>query len=121
MAKFVAQSIDEYIAQFPAPTQALLQTLRQTIQTAVPEATEDISYAIACFKLHRKVLLCFAGYKHHIALYPAPLEHPDFVAALAPHASGKGTARFALDTPLPLELIAKIALHQQARLGSQTS
>jgi uncharacterized protein YdhG (YjbR/CyaY superfamily) len=118
MNKRIAHSTDEYIALFPAPTQALLQALRQTIQTAVPEASEHIAYAIPTFKLRGKVLLCFAGYKHHVALYPAPLEHPDFVAVLAPYASGKATARFGLDTPLPLELVAKIALHQQARLGS---
>jgi uncharacterized protein YdhG (YjbR/CyaY superfamily) len=121
MAKLSAQSIDEYIAQFPASSQALLQTLRQTIQRVVPEATEHISYAIPTFKLRGKMLLCFAGYKHHLAVYPAPLEHPDFAAACKPYASGKGTARFALDAPLPLELVASIALHQQARLGSPSS
>jgi uncharacterized protein YdhG (YjbR/CyaY superfamily) len=121
MAEFVAQSVDEYIAQFPAPTQALLQRLRQTIQTAVPEASQHIAYAMPTFRLRGKVLLCFAGYKQHLALYPAPLEHPDFVAVLAPYASGKATARFALAAPLPLELVANIALHQQARLNSRTS
>ena len=46
------QTIDNYIARFPADVQAILQKIRQTIHEAAPEATEAISYQMPTFKLH---------------------------------------------------------------------
>lgn len=43
--------IDEYIATFPASTQALLQQVRQTMRVAAPEAIEAMAYGIPTFKL----------------------------------------------------------------------
>lgn len=64
-------TIDEYIAGFPAKTQALLQEIRATVQAAAPDATEAIRYAIPTFILNGN-LVHFAGFKNHIGFYPAP-------------------------------------------------
>ena len=45
------KNIDEYIATFPAETQALLKVLRATIKSAAPDAVEAISYQMPAFKL----------------------------------------------------------------------
>jgi len=102
------KTIDEYIANFPPETQALLQKVRQTIKKAAPKAEEKISYQIPAFTLHGSYLIYFAGYKNHLSLYPAPRGHKEFKDVLAAYAGGKGTVQFPLDEPIPFRLITQI-------------
>jgi uncharacterized protein YdhG (YjbR/CyaY superfamily) len=53
-------------------------------------------------------LVYFAAYKRHLAVYPVPEGSAALTKALAPFVTGKGTARFALDKPLPLGLIKRM-------------
>lgn len=107
----IATTIDEYIANFPAPVQRVLKRVRTTIKTAVPGAEESISYRIPTFKLHGRTVIYFAGWKAHYSLYPANQRLiAEFGARLAPYeVNDKGTIRFPLDVPVPSELIADIA------------
>jgi uncharacterized protein YdhG (YjbR/CyaY superfamily) len=107
MQNVQAKNIDEYISAFPQDVQRLLQTMRETIQKAAPDATEAISYAIPTFKLNGN-LVHFAAYKNHIGFYPAPMGLEAFKEELEPYLAGKGTAQFPIDQPLPLDLITKI-------------
>ena len=100
-------TIDEYIAAFPARTQQLLADIRATIRSVAPEATERISYRIPTFDLQGP-LVFFAGFENHVSLYPVPRENPEFREELAAFKGGKGTARFPLDGPLPIDLIRRI-------------
>jgi uncharacterized protein YdhG (YjbR/CyaY superfamily) len=105
------RSIDEYIAGFPQPVQAVLERVRSTIRRAVPGAEEAISYQMPAFKLNGRYVLYFAGWKQHYSLYPStdPLVAA-FKDDLAPYeVSGKGTIRFPLSEPVPVKLIAGIA------------
>lgn len=101
------QTIDEYIALYPAPVQELLQKMRQIIHEAAPEATEAISYGIPTFKLNGN-LVHFGGYQEHIGFYPAPRGIEAFQKELAEYEGGKGTVKFPLDKPIPFELVKKI-------------
>ena len=103
-----AKTIDEYIAQFPSDVQALLEQVRAAIRTAAPEAKEAISYQIPAFNLNGRYLIYFAGYKKHIGLYPVPGGDEAFQQEIAAYQAGKGTLRFPLDRPIPLDLIAKV-------------
>lgn len=100
-------TIDEYIALFPPDVRAILERLRATIRQAAPEAKEKIGYGIPTFTLHGN-LIHFAAYKNHIGLYPGATAIERFQDALAPYEISKGTVRFPLDAPLPLELIKRI-------------
>lgn len=106
--KTAFKSIDEYIAAFPDATQKVLEEVRGTIKAAAPNAREKISYQIAAFELNGKGLIYFAGWKHHISLYPIPSGDEAFTTELSQYMGGKGTLKFALDKPLPRELIEKI-------------
>ena len=109
MPKQKPTTIDEYIADFPEGTQAMLEELRATIKSTVPGAGEKISYGIPCITLNEKYVLYFAGYKKHIGVYPVPSASKGFEKDYAPYVtSGKGTIQFPLDKPLPLKLIKKI-------------
>jgi uncharacterized protein YdhG (YjbR/CyaY superfamily) len=105
--KPVSKNIDEYIADFPKDVQKLLQQLRSTIKKAAPNAEEKIAYGIPTFTLNGN-LVHFGAYKTHIGFYPAPSGLEAFEKELAPYVTGKGTAQFPLDKPLPLDLITEI-------------
>lgn len=103
------QTVSEYIKTFPKPTQEKLQAIRKTIREVAPTATELISYRIAAFKLDGKYLMYFAGHSKHVAVYPIPELSPAVEKQIQPYLVSKGTLRFALDKPLPLGLIRKVA------------
>ena len=113
-------SIDEYIEKFPADVQPILRKVRQTIKAAAPEAGEKISYGIPTFTLNSKYLIYFAGWKHHISIYPIPVGDDAFNQEIAPYISGKGTLKFPIDQPLPLKLITKIVKLKVAESSSPT-
>lgn len=101
-------TLDEYIATFPASTQDVLQKIRSIIKQIAPQAAEAISYGIPAYKLGGKPLVYFGGYEHHVSLYPLPKGDPDLQKAMQSHIAGKGTVRFALDQPIPYDLIKRI-------------
>jgi uncharacterized protein YdhG (YjbR/CyaY superfamily) len=102
------ESIDAYIASFPADVQPVLQKIRATIRKAAPKATESISYQIAAFHLDGQVLIYFAGFKKHVGVYPVHAIVDQLGEALKPYLSGKATAKFMLDKPIPYGFITKI-------------
>jgi uncharacterized protein YdhG (YjbR/CyaY superfamily) len=107
------RSIDEYIASFPEDIQALLESVRATIRAAAPEAEEKISYQMPTFYLKGN-LVHFAAWKDHIGLYPAPSGAEAFKHELAAYESAKGSIRFPIRQPLPLELIGRIVQYRVA-------
>ncbi|MBY9078598.1 DUF1801 domain-containing protein [Paenibacillus sp. HN-1] len=103
----VPKSIDEYIAGYPPEIQNLLQSVRQAIREAAPEAKEKISYRMPTFFLHGN-LVHFAAFNRHIGFYPAPSGIEAFEQELSAYKSSKGAVQFPLDQPIPYELIRKI-------------
>lgn len=113
MAKTIVRNVDEYIANFPRDVQATLETVRRTIQRAVPEAEELISYHMPAFRFHGR-LLYFAAYKNHYSLFGVRRDH--FKEQLARYeGTDRGTIRFPLDEPVPVKLIREIAKHRAAQ------
>lgn len=100
-------SIDDYILQFPTNVQEILQTLRQTIKDAAPEAEEKMSYQMPTFYLKGN-LVHFAAYEKHIGFYPAPSGIEAFKKELSVYKGAKGSVQFPIDDPMPLDLIRKI-------------
>lgn len=108
MPKF--ESVDAYIASLPADVRSKLDDARQVIHRAVPGSAEGISYDILAFRLRGRSYLSLAGWKGHISIYPIPRADADLDRALAPYKAGKGTLKFPLSEPIPLELVGKIAV-----------
>ena len=101
------QTIDEYMANFPAQAQTVMQRLRALIHEIAPEATEKISYGIPTFVLGQN-LVHFAAYKNHIGFYPASSGIAHFEEELKDYETSKGTVRFPLDKPIPYDLVRRI-------------
>ena len=100
-------SINQYIATFPKEVQGKLEELRQVIKEATPQAKEAISYQMPAFKLNGN-LVWFAAYKNHIGFYPTALGIEKFKDKLSAYKTSKGTVKFPLNEPLPIDLIKDI-------------
>lgn len=114
-----AITIDAYISSFPQDSQEKLQAIRQIITEEAPEAVETISYQMPTFKLSGRNLIHFAGYNHHIGLYPTPSPIGAFQKELTAFKTSKGAIQFPLDTPLPLDLIRRIVIYRVKELKNK--
>jgi uncharacterized protein YdhG (YjbR/CyaY superfamily) len=86
------RTIDEYIATFPQETQKIL---------------EKISYQMPTFA-QKGNLVHFAAWKNHIGFYPTSSGTQAFEQELSIYEGAKGSVKFPINQPLPLELISKI-------------
>jgi uncharacterized protein YdhG (YjbR/CyaY superfamily) len=107
-------TVEEYLASFPKETRVVLEQVRATIRTVLPDATEVISYGIPTFELDGHPVVYFAGWKHHVSLYPVPAGDAAYGEAAASYLSGKGTLRFPLARAIPFDLVARTAQLQAA-------
>ena len=105
------KSIDEYIANFPGEIQEMLAALRATIREAAPKAEEAISYQMPTFRLHGN-LVHFAAHKNHIGFYPTSSGIEKFKKELSVYEGAKGSVKFPIDKPLPLDLVSKIVSYR---------
>ena len=101
------KDVDSYIAAFPKDHEALLKKVQRSIRAAAPNATEVISYNIPAYR-QNGMLVYFAGFKHHIGLYPPVRGNAALEKAAAKYAGPKGNLQFRYDEPLPLSLITRI-------------
>ena len=103
-----AKDVIEYLARVPAESRAVLEKLRQTIKSTVPEAVEVISYQIPTFKYQDRMLVSYAAFQEHCSFFPGvgPIEtHRN---ELKSYKTSKGTIRFPVDRPLPASLVKKL-------------
>jgi len=103
------ETIDDYISSFPEDVQAVLGEVRRAIRDAVPGAGETIKYQMPTITLDGRSVVHFAAWKHHIGLYPLPAVDGPLEQQIAPYDTGRGTARFRLDEPVPYDLIGRLA------------
>jgi len=100
-------TIDDYISAFPDEVQLVLKEFRKIVNDAAPDAEEKISYGIPTLFLNGN-LVHFGGYKSHIGFYPGPSGITEFKDQLSDYELSKGTIKFPLSKPLPVEIISRI-------------
>jgi uncharacterized protein YdhG (YjbR/CyaY superfamily) len=110
--------VDAYLAAFEGEVRAALDQLRALLREAVPGAMETISYGIPTLDLDDKHVVHFASYARHVGLYPTPSGMKAFDAELRRYAHGKGSVRFPLGEPLPVDLIRRIAAFRVAEVAA---
>ena len=110
-SKKVFKTIDEYIATFPKNFQSNLEEMRQAVREAAPEAEETISYQMPAFKLNG-ILVWFAAFKNHIGFYPKTSAIEAFKEELSGYEVSKGTIRFPINKPVPIDLVKKIVRYR---------
>lgn len=127
-------TVDDYIAGFPDDVAERLRQVRAAILAEVPGSEGEppeqrVRYGIAAIMLGGRYALHFAGWKHHIGLYPVPRLPEPLAAAVAPLRAAKDSVILKHSLPLPVDLVGRItaaivALRQAERDptdGDQTS
>ena len=113
-----AAEIDAYLATVPEPKRATLEALRRSILAVIPEAEQCISYAMPAFRVQGKVLAGFAAFKNHLAYLPHSGQVLKEIPELEDYTQTTGSLHFAIDTPLPEHIVAKlIAVRRAQALG----
>ena len=101
-----AAEIDSYLAEVPEPHRSTLQEVRRRILAELPEAEQGLSYAVPVFKIRGKPVAGIAAFKHHLSYLPhSGSVLPALATELAGYSGTKSALHFAVDTPLPQELI----------------
>lgn len=104
------KSVEEYFSTLPPEIRNTLQSLRQTIKQAAPDAEEIISYNMPAYKYHG-MLVYFMAHKNHIGFYPGnKVVNEVFKDELKDYKTSKGTIQFPFNKPIPMRLIKKIVL-----------
>ena len=108
-------TVDEYIDTLPDDVRPLMEGVRRSIHTVVPDVGEKISYQMPTFTLDGKPLVHVAAWKKHIGLYPLPAMDDDLARDVAPYRGTKDTLRLPLDdVPYPLlERVLAAVLQQR--------
>ncbi|WP_299447946.1 iron chaperone [uncultured Phycicoccus sp.] len=104
----MAETVDEYLAGFDGEVRTRLDTMRELIRAAAPEATEAIAYGMPAYRLDGKPLVYFAGYDRHVGFYATPNGHEAFAAEFARYRQGKGSVQFPHDEPIPADLVRRV-------------
>jgi uncharacterized protein YdhG (YjbR/CyaY superfamily) len=105
--KMRPQSVAEYIDAAPTEAKKKLREMRACIRASAPNAKESLKWGMPAYS-YRRILVTFAGFKHHLGFYPTPSAVSAFAKDLKKFATAKGSIQFPLDKPLPLSLIRKI-------------
>ena len=114
-------TIDDYLATVKPDQRAALQSLRQMIRAAAPEAEECISYGMPAFR-QNGMLVGFAAAARHCALYAwngSTVEA--FADQLKDYDLSKGTIRFTPDKPLPEALVRHLVQEKIALNATKAS
>jgi uncharacterized protein YdhG (YjbR/CyaY superfamily) len=111
--------IQNYLLQFPVEVQEKLAKIRSIVLAVAPDAIESISYGMPAYKLNKKPLVYFAGYKNHIGLYATPSGQAHFKQELAGYKQGKGSVQFPLTEEPPYNLIAQIVAYKKNEIVSK--
>lgn len=102
-------TVDQYIEQAPTNAQAKLRELRKCLQKVAPDAEEILKWGQPAF-VAEYILFVYAGFKAHISFHPTVQVITAFKDELSEYKTSDNTVQFALDKPLPLNLITKMAV-----------
>lgn len=111
-------SQDDYLASVPEHVRARLTAIQAQVESLLPNATRCIGYNMPAYRGGKRIFFYFAAFKKHIGIYP-PLRHDAaLIEELAPFRGEKGNLSFALDQPLPIELIGRVAVALQREIAA---
>jgi len=106
--------IDEYIDNQREEIREILNEIRNLLRETLPDAEEKIAWRMPTYKGKRNIIH-FAAFKNHFGIYPGPETIEFFADELKNYKTSKGAIQFPYDIDIPYELIAKIALYNNAK------
>jgi uncharacterized protein YdhG (YjbR/CyaY superfamily) len=113
-----AAEIDGYLASVPEPQRSTLEALRRSVLEVVPDAEECLSYGAPAFKVHGTVVAGFAAYRDHLSYLPHSGSVLGALAGeLGDYRTTKGSLHFAVDQPLPTDVVRRLVEARLRELG----
>jgi uncharacterized protein YdhG (YjbR/CyaY superfamily) len=113
-----ATTVDEYLAALEEPKRSTLQAMREMLLEIEPELQETIGWGAPIFKLKGKNVAGLCAFKNHLTFSPQSGEvMAAHEAELSGYVVAKSSLQFAIDAPLPKELLASLVRARIAELG----
>jgi uncharacterized protein YdhG (YjbR/CyaY superfamily) len=102
-------AIDEYLAGVTPSSRALLQKLRKTIRSIVPEVEECISYRLPAFRYRGRIIAGLSATATGCSYYPFSGATLETVADdIKGYSHTKSALHFGPDKLLPVSLVRKL-------------
>lgn len=109
--------VQAYLKTLEPEARRRLEKLRTTILAAAPGVVEGFSYGVPAIRVGGKAVVCYAAAKAHYSLFPmSGAVMRSFAADLKAYDTSKGTIRFSVDKPLPVQLVRRIVTARLAEL-----
>lgn len=110
--------VTAYIEAQEEPKRTTLLAVRATILEIEPRFEQVIAWNTPQFKINGKYAVGFAAFKKHLTFSP---QSPEVMTAhadqLADYVTSKSSFQFAIDQPLPKELLASLIKARLAELS----
>ena len=101
--------IDEYLAGVTPSSRALLQSVRKTIRSIVPEVEECISYSMPAFRYQGRIIAGFRATSKGCSYYPfSGTTLKTLAGDIEGYSKTKSALHFGPDEPLPAALVRKL-------------
>ena len=115
MARARPATIADYIQSAPRQAHPHLRRLYAILKSVAPEAEETIKWGVPFF-VEPRFLFSFSAFKSHCVFAPTPAALKRFRNELKDHKTTKNFLQIPYDTPLPENLIRKIAEYRLATM-----
>ena len=114
-----AAEIDRYLQELDEPKRSTLEHLRRTILGLLPSAQQGLSYGVPAFRVDGALVAGFSAAKNHLSYLPhsGTVLNSLQTGDLQGHTASKGALKFATDTPLPDDLVAKLITARLAEIA----
>jgi uncharacterized protein YdhG (YjbR/CyaY superfamily) len=101
------EQVRKYVAKLPAATRKRFKELADTIHKTARGGNDVISYGVPAVRMNGRILLWYAGWRNHLAMYPVSATDREFAEDKG-FKTSKGTVQFPLDDPLPVVLVKRL-------------
>ena len=102
------EAVDAWLAKLPDDQRSLLETLREQVRAAAPDAVETIAYGVPMFYMGTTPLLGFGAFKAHVTFGVGHETLDTMRDALAGYDVAKDTIRIVPERPLTAALVKKL-------------
>ena len=103
------KEVSDHLKKFDTAQRKALQTVREAIAEALPDAEEVIKYGMPTFTVNGKAVIGFDGFKNHNSIFPySGSLNARLKEELASYIQTKGSIHFDLAKAMPKTLIRKI-------------